>query len=98
MPRLVGDAVGIAARTGEPETKIGRVLLQPAELRGGRERLGQRGSVGRAEVDSAPGVVLAVAGSGDAPEDGIEGFAGRQFVPNDGLLAVDGAETRERDE
>src|SRR5690348_15063936 len=92
MPRLVRNAVPIAAWVGEGEPVIRGVSLQPCERRRVLEFFFEWREAGRGEVHAAAGVMFAVAGRGADAQDFIDAQAPRELAFDDAELVFDRAE------
>ena len=91
VPGLVADAVAVFSGVGEPKSKFSSMREEPAKL----PRAGESGlqtEIGwRSNIKCASGVVFAVAGGGDEPENGGDRFAGGELGADDRGLARDAA-------
>jgi len=96
MPRLVTDAMAVAARVGKVKPKLARAPAQPAIRRGAREMFVELDVLRRTDVERAPRVVFAEARRGDEAKDAVDGAAGREFLADEFGLPRDAPKTRER--
>src|SRR5690606_25848343 len=96
VPRLVHDAVRVAARVAHGESVRGRVPRQPVERGRGLERLLRRRLARRADVQRVAAMVLAEARRGVHRQDLGHREAARQLPFEDAQLVVVAAVARDR--
>src|SRR4051812_1350558 len=89
MPRFEHDSVGIAPWIAQTESKLCRVLSQPAVRFGGFERLSQRRTSWRANVNGPAGMMFAESGQCARRQNLLDGLAGRQLPGNDLTLVIE---------
>src|SRR6267154_2328264 len=80
MPGFVADAVRIISWIRKMKSKFAGVALEPAEGARAAEFFVEADVVGRAHVERAARVVLAIAGRGDEAENLGDGLAGGEFA------------------
>ena len=93
MPRLVGEARGIALGKGQTKPETWGIHLQPFERVGFGEPFFKCLILCGGDIQRAPCVVLTVTRGRHDREDSADRFPVREFVPDEFGLACDTAMT-----